>query len=223
MMKKNLQALRKLLWCVPLLLLLAGCTAAASSASSATVSSHAGSVAASLAEADSTAISAVEKNTSETPVLVAYFSCTGNTESVAEKIAAQTQAACYRITPADPYTADDLNYNDDSCRANQEMNDASARPSLADEPADLTTCDTIYLGYPIWWGTAPRIIQTFLESNDCSGKTIYLFCTSGSSGVERSLRELQEQYPSVNFAAGKRFSANASNEDIAAWLESLSS
>lgn len=157
----------------------------------------------------------------ENTILVAYFSCTGTTAGIAELIAEQANADLYTITPAQPYSSDDLNYNDDSCRANQEMNDDTARPELGGDEIDLTPYTTVYLGYPIWWGTAPRIIQTFIESNDLTGKTVYLFCTSGSSGIDKSLRDLQTLYPDINFAAGQRFSGNASAEDITAWLDGL--
>lgn len=157
----------------------------------------------------------------ENTTLVAYFSCTGTTAGIAELIAEQANADLYTITPAQPYSSDDLNYNDDSCRANQEMNDDTARPELGGDEIDPTPYTTVYLGYPIWWGTAPRIIQTFIESNDLTGKTVYLFCTSGSSGIDKSLRDLQNLYPDINFAAGQRFSRNASAEDITAWLDGL--
>ncbi len=157
----------------------------------------------------------------ENTILVAYFSCTGTTAGIADLIAEQTNADLYPITPAQPYSSDDLNYSDDNCRANQEMNDDTARPELGGDEIDLTPYTTVYLGYPIWWGTVPRIIQTFIESSDLTGKTVYLFCTSGSSGIDKSLRDLQTLYPYINFAAGQRFSGNASAEDITAWLDGL--
>jgi len=200
---------------------LVACASAASSSTAASSSSAASSVpeAASSEAAPASAVSETSTECSHT--LVAYFSCTGTTEGIAQKLAEQTDAALYVITPAQPYTTDDLNYNDNSCRANQEMNDASARPELGGEEINLSPYDTIYLGYPIWWGTAPRIIQTFIESHDWDGKTVYLFCTSGSSGAEKSLHDLQNLYPDINFAAAKRFSANASDSDISGWLDSL--
>lgn len=211
---------------LPLLLLLAlvGCSAtAASSGSAPAVAAAASAVAESTAEADSTAPEAGTSGVTTTGnnTLVAYFSATGTTKAVAEKIAARTGAELYAITPAQPYTSDDLNYNDNNSRANREMNDASARPELAGEPIKLDSYDTIYLGYPIWWGTAPRIIESFLDSQNCEGKTVYLFCTSGSSGAEKSLKDLQELYPKVDFAAANRFSAKASDADVSNWLNGL--
>lgn len=204
-----------------LMTVLAACGASAAS-SSAAPSASASSAVPEAASSEAAPASAVSEAPAECPhTLVAYFSCTGNTEGVARKLADQTDAAVYVITPAQPYTADDLNYNNNSCRANQEMNDASARPELGGEDIDLSPYTTVYLGYPIWWGTAPRIIQTFLESHEWDGKTVYLFCTSGSSGAEKSLSDLQSSYPDINFAAAKRFSASASDSDISGWLDSL--
>lgn len=101
------------------------------------------------------------------------------------------------------------------------MNDEKSRPAIANDLSELKNCDTIYIGYPIWWGTAPRIIQTLLESYDLSGKNIYLFCTSGSSGVERSVTDLQKLYLKLNIQSGKRFAANSSENAIQTWLNSL--
>lgn len=151
---------------------------------------------------------------------VIYFSATGNTEAVAELIAAQTGADIFEIIPETEYTDDDLNYSDDSCRANQEMDDENARPAISSDLSAVSEYDVIYLGYPIWWGTAPRIIQTFLESYDLSQATVYTFCTSGGSGIEGSVSDLQSLYPNINIVSGKRFSG-ASEEDVQEWLGEL--
>lgn len=98
------------------------------------------------------------------------------------------------------------------------MNDDSARPAIQQTLNSLSGYDTIYLGYPIWWGTAPRIINTFLESYDLTGKTLYLFCTSGSSGIEQSLSDLHTLYPDLNIADRQRFSSDASDEEMESWL-----
>ncbi len=113
-------------------------------------------------------------------ILVAYFSATGNTRPVAEKAAEVTGGDLFEIVPAQPYTAADLNYNTD-CRANAEQNDPGARPAIANAVEDMGQYDTVLIGYPIWWGRAPKIIHTFLETYDLSGKTVAAFCTSGSS------------------------------------------
>ena len=122
-----------------------------------------------------------------TRVAVIYFSCTGNTRTAAERIRDLTGADLIELVPEQPYTSQDLDYNDESCRANQEQKDPAARPRIAGQPLDLSQYGTIYLGYPIWQGTAPRIINTFLDSYDLTGKTIRPFCTSG--------RDLRGGYP----------------------------
>ncbi|WP_290069181.1 flavodoxin [Muribaculum intestinale] len=115
-------------------------------------------------------------------VLVAYFSCIGTTEGIAEGIADITGASTFRIEAEEPYTAADLDYNSD-CRANREQNNPKARPAIKSMPDGLDRYDVVFLGYPIWWGEAPRIISTFLESGDFKGKTIVPFCSSHSSGL----------------------------------------
>ncbi|GLC80719.1 flavodoxin [Lacrimispora brassicae] len=152
---------------------------------------------------------------------VVYFSATGNTAGIAKTMAQLLDAPLYEIIPEEPYSKEDLNYNDDSCRANKEMNDDSARPAISGNLDAVETCDTIYLGHPIWWGNAPRIINTFLESYDLSGKTVYTFCTSGSSGIETSVSDLQELYPEINIVSGHRFSNGASENAISDWLQGL--
>ena len=133
-----------------------------------------------------------------------YFSGTGNTREVANLIAREAGVDIFEIIPEDMYTSDDLNYNDDNCRANREMNDDSARPVISNDLSAVSEYDVIYLGYPIWWGTAPRIIQTFIENCDISGSTVYAFCTSGGSGIEKSISDLQQMYPKVNIVDGKK-------------------
>ncbi len=152
-------------------------------------------------------------------VLVAYFSCTGTTEDVAEKIASKTGGTLFEIVPAVPYTAADLDYNSD-CRANREQNDPAARPALA-QTADTDGYDVVFLGYPIWWAQAPKIIYTFLESGDFSGKTIVPFCTSGSSGVGSSATNLHPLAKNANWLDGKRFPAGAPSSAVDTWVDSL--
>ena len=156
----------------------------------------------------------------EEKIAVVYFSGTGNTREIANLLAEEAVADIFEIIPEDMYTADDLNYNDDNCRANQEMNDDSARPTISNDLSVVSEYDVIYLGYPIWWGTAPRIIQTFIESYDINGATVYTFCTSGGSGIENSISDLQKLYPDVNFVDGKRLN-DATESDIREWIESL--
>lgn len=154
-------------------------------------------------------------NTEKT--LVVYFSCTGNTKAVAEKLASFCNAELYEITAAQPYTADDLNYNNSNCRANQEMNDSSARPQIGSETIDLQGYDNIIIGYPIWWGTMPRIINTFLDTYDLSGKTLLPFCTSGGSGISESVADIKNAEPGADVRSGI-VANNMSDENLKNWL-----
>mgnify|MGYP000185851609 FL=1 len=149
--------------------------------------------------------------------LVIYFSCTGHTKAVAEAIAAQAGADLYEIVPANPYTSADLNYNDSNCRANREMNDPSARPAIGSVPVDLSAYDTVFIGYPIWWGTMPRIINTFLDNYDLSGKVVMPFCTSGSSGIGTSVAAIKAAEPDAIVRDGLRASG-ATDSRLAAWV-----
>lgn len=148
---------------------------------------------------------------------IVYFSCTGNTETVAKKIATATNGTLMRIEPAEPYTSADLDYNSD-CRANTEQNSGSARPAIAAPVPNVAGYDTVYLGYPIWWGKAPRIILTFLEGADLAGKTIIPFCTSGSSPISGSLAEIEKAAPKATVLEGRRFSASVSQQEIDSWV-----
>lgn len=168
-------------------------------------------------DAQSTATKAPQSDT-----LIAYFSATGTTEAVALLIAQSTGADVYKIEPEVPYTDADLNYNNSSSRANKEMDDNSARPAIAGEtPENMDAYDVIYLGFPIWWGDAPRIIDTFLETYDLSGKTIIPFCTSGSSGISRSINGIKALAPDATVLDGARLN-NATAESVAAWISGLS-
>ena len=119
-------------------------------------------------------------------VLVAVFSASGATKRVGQEIARISGGDFFEIVPEEKYTNADLNYMNSRSRSSVEMNDPSARPAIADRVSDMGSYDTLIIGFPIWWGVAPRIIETFLESYDLSGKKIIPFCTSGGSGVGRS-------------------------------------
>lgn len=154
-------------------------------------------------------------------VLVAYFSATGHTKTIAEYLQTVLDADLYEIVPQEPYTADDLDYNTDGCRANQEQHDDSARPAISGSVDNMDGYDVVFVGYPIWWGQAPKIIYTFLESYDLSGKTIVPFCTSGGSGIDGSLSGLQALAPDADWLTGQRFSAGASEVDVQSWVDNL--
>ena len=154
-------------------------------------------------------------------VLVAYFSCTGNTEKIASYVADALDADLYRITPETPYTDADRNYNDSDSRTTHEQNDPDARPAISGSVENMGDYDTIFLGYPIWWGQAPKIMYTFVESYDLSGKTIVPFCTSGSSGIGTSATYLSASAPGATWLEGRRFSAGTSDADVRSWIDGL--
>ena len=157
----------------------------------------------------------------EPSVLVAYFSATGTTEKVAKRIAEITGGALYEIVPEVPYTSSDLNYSDSSTRATREQNDPAVRPEIDGSLDNMADYDTIFLSYPIWWSKAPKIIYTFLEAYDLSGKTVVPFCTSGLSGIDGSLPELKALASGATFLSGKRFSSPLSNSEVEEWVNGL--
>ena len=154
---------------------------------------------------------------SEKKILVAVFSASGVTKAVGEEIARVAGADFFEIVPKQRYTADDLNWMNKKSRSSVEMNDPSARPEIADA-ADVAPYDAVILGFPIWWGVAPRIIETFLESHDFSGKAILPFCTSGGSGVGRSDVSLHKNAPGAKWAKGVQINRPNAGE-IRKWLE----
>ncbi len=156
-----------------------------------------------------------------TDTIVVYFSRTDNTEKIADYIIDHIDSDSYEIEAAIPYTSEDIEYTNSSCRANQEQNDRSVRPEIAGPIESLDQYDVIYLGYPIWWGEEPRIIDTFLESYDFSEKTVIPFCTSASSGIAASERNISTLVSIGNQIEGKRFSAGASKESVCEWVDSL--
>lgn len=157
----------------------------------------------------------------ENTTLVVYFSGTGNTRGVAERIAKLTGAELLEIVPAEPYAAEDLNYNDPTTRATVEQNTPDVRQEIANE-ISLDGCTTLYLGYPIWWGQAPRILSTFVESHDFAGITVIPFCTSGSSGAGRIGETLGEQAGSGTFLAATRFDGAVSEAELQTWIDAHS-
>lgn len=151
-------------------------------------------------------------------VLVAYFSATGHTRTIAEYIAESLEADIYEIVPETPYTDEDLNYGNDDSRTSVEQNDDSARPAISGMVENIDGYDTIFLGYPIWWGEAPKIMYTFLESYDFTGKTIIPFCTSGSSPIGTSAINMKPSAPGADWYDGDRLDSSSTREDIASWV-----
>ena len=158
-------------------------------------------------------------------IAVVYFSAQGHTETVARAIADTLNADIFEIEAAEEYTSDDLNWNNPNSRVSQEENhesvlDIETRPGIA-STINLTDYDTVFLGYPIWWGHAPSILLTFIDDEDLSGKTIIPFCTSLSSGIGNSARDLESYENDGNWLDGMRFSSGASENSVRAWLLGL--
>ena len=153
-------------------------------------------------------------------VLVAFFSATGTTKGVAERIASVTGGDLYEILAAEPYTSDDLNYNDSS-RSTKEQNDKNVRPEIGSEDISLEGYTTIYLGFPIWWGEEPRILDTFVEKYSFDGITVIPFCTSGGSGIGRSGPNMEALAGTGTWLDGQRFDGNVSEADLQSWIEGL--
>lgn len=154
-------------------------------------------------------------------ILVAYFSATNTTAGVAEHIADGLNADLYEIVPEEPYTDEDLNYNDNDSRSTIEMDDPSARPAISGSVEDMAQYDIVFLGFPIWWGDAPRILSTFVESYDFTGKTVVPFCTSGGSGVGSSASNLEKLTDGATWLEGRRLSGGDSQETVMEWVEGL--
>ena len=166
--------------------------------------------------------SAATKEQKETAdVLVAYFSATGTTKGVAEKIAAITGGDLYEIVPAEPYSDADLNWNDRNSRSTKEQNDKSVRPEIGSADISLEGRTTVYLGFPIWWGEEPRILDTFVEKYSFEGITVIPFCTSGGSGIGRSGPNMEALAGSGTWLEGKRFSGSVPEADLKSWIEGL--
>ncbi len=154
-------------------------------------------------------------------ILVAYFSATNNTEGIAQKLADGLGADLYEIVPEQPYSAEDLDYGNANSRSSVEMNDPSARPAISGTVANMEQYDVVFIGYPIWWGEAPRIMSTFIESYDFSGKTLVAFCTSASSGFGSSDSALRSAASGATWLSGHRFSAGADSEEVMEWTNGL--
>lgn len=157
--------------------------------------------------------------TSNKKVAVVYFSATGTTKKIAEFVKDATKADIFEIIPKQKYTSEDLNYGDNDTRATKEQNDKNSRPEIANN-IDISSYDIIFIGYPIWWGNTPRIIQTFMENHELNGKTMIPFCTSGSSEISSSENTLRT-YDGINWISGKRFSSITSQSEVINWVNSL--
>ena len=160
---------------------------------------------------------AVETQNNNKKVAVVFFSATGTTKQVAEYIKDETNADIFEIVPKQKYSEADLNWNDSNSRTTKEQNDKTSRPEIANK-IDVSNYDVIFIGYPIWWADTPRIIQTFMESYELSGKTMIPFCTSGGTGISTSEKTLRG-YKGINWILGKRL--GTSKDEVVNWIKSL--
>ncbi|MDE6724308.1 MAG: flavodoxin [Ruminiclostridium sp.] len=172
-------------------------------------------------EAENAGEGTTNEDTNSKKILVAYFSATHTTEGVAKAIAESLNADLYEIVPENPYTSADLDYNDKNSRSTAEMNDKNSRPAISGSVEDMGKYDIVFIGYPIWWGDAPRIISTFVESYDFEGKTVVPFCTSASSGVGSSASNIEKLAGSGTWLSGTRLNGNTSRSDAAEWVNGL--
>ncbi len=150
-------------------------------------------------------------------ILVSYFSASGTTKSVAEKVCAAVNGDLFEIEPVDKYTDEDLNWMNKQSRSSIEMNE-NVKPEIVRTVPNLGDYDKVCLAFPIWWYKEPTIIDRFLEENDMSEKEIYVFVTSGSSSIDSTYKSLQNNFPELNFVSGKRFTGNESETDYKSWL-----
>ena len=158
--------------------------------------------------------------TSNHRILICYFSASGTTANAAKQIARITQGELFSITPEKIYTDKDLDWHDTRSRSSSEMNDTTSRPAIKEIKGNMEIYDVVFIGYPIWWNLAPRIINTFIEKHHLENKIVVPFATSGGSSIDHSVTILKKSYPSINFKSGKLL--NHSNEkEISQWIESL--
>ncbi len=228
-MKRTLSLLMSLVMALSLTACGRNGNSSSSQASSATPESSASDSSASEASSQAPSSSKVSseaqaKDTgSGNSVLVVYYSATGNTAQVAQYIADSTGGDLFEIQPVEPYTDDDLNWTDDNSRVSQEHADESLRDVelVADTVDNWDQYDTVFIGYPIWWGIAAWPVDGFVEANDFSGKTVIPFCTSSSSGLGESGQLLADMAGTGDWQEGQRFRSGASQEDVQSWIDEL--
>ena len=162
---------------------------------------------------------AEENNMTDKKILAAYFSATGTTAEVAERLAKATGGDLFEIKPEQPYTDEDLDWRNKQSRSSIEMADQSSRPMIASKVEDMGKYDVVFVGFPIWWYREPSIIDTFMESYDFAGKTVIPFATSGSSGMGDSGKIMQSLAPQAKVLSGKRFSADVSENELRQWAD----
>jgi len=156
----------------------------------------------------------------EQKVLVAYFSASGTTKSVAQQLAEVAEADLHEIKPEKPYTDADLDWRDKQSRSSVEMKDKNSRPAITDKLKNMQNYDVVYVGFPIWWYTAPTIINTFMESYDFKGKTVIPFATSGGSSIKKACEDLKAAYPDITWKEGKLLN-RTSKKELETWVKGL--
>ena len=169
---------------------------------------------------DSPAAATETQNENNMKTLVAYFSATGTTEALAKQLAEVTGGTLYEIKPEVPYTSADLDWTDKKSRSTIEMQDPNSRPAIVKDLEDADAYGTVFIGFPVWWYTAPTIINTFLESYDFSGRTVVFFATSGGSNINKANKQFREQYEALDWKDGKVLN-RATKADVEAWVKSL--
>ena len=154
-------------------------------------------------------------------LLVSYFSASGVTKKLAQKIAKAINGDLFEIEPAQKYTAEDLDWTNKQSRSSIEMNDKSSRPQITKKVFNMEEYKTVILGFPVWWYTAPTIINTFIEENNLEGKNIYDFVTSGGTSSKGSFRDLKNTYKNLNFISSKRYIGSETDEDYINWVKPI--
>ena len=212
-----------LLTCIMAIGLTAGCGASNTNQSASNNDSHSTSTNQSGNEESDTNSENTTDTTGNGKTLVVYYSASGNTKDVAEKIAKITEADLFEIEPVEPYTDDDLDWTDDDSRVSREHDDESLRDvELVSTTVDnWDSYDTVYIGYPIWWGIAAWPVDNFVKENDFTGKTVIPFCTAATSGIGDSGNLLEEMTGTGDWKEGERFHGGASESDISSWIASL--
>lgn len=217
-MKKYLS----LLLCIVMLFAFSACAKNANKDTSKTEENSASTTqnATSSAEENSNGlIPGVNTNEVTSDTLICYFSCTGNTAQIASYIKLATGGDLFEIIPKSPYTKEDLDYNSSNSRTENEYKNEKSRPEISSKVSSWSSYKTVYIGYPIWYGEAPRIIYTFLDTYDCSGKTVIPFCTSASSLIDGSLPAIKKLSPKAKWQNGIRFDPASTEEDVAKKLK----
>ena len=220
---KNFQKLGSLLLAVLMILSLTACGSKMNNTPAQTPSDDTPSESTPAQTPDDTANGEADNTTSGGKVLVVYYSASGNTKRVAEDIAEAADGDLFEITPAEPYTSDDLNWTNSDSRVSREHDDESLQdvPLTTTEVENWDDYDTVFIGYPIWWGIAAWPVDTFVKNNDFTGKTVIPFATSSSSGMGQSGTLLEGMAGTGDWQDGQRFSSGTSQSDVADWVSGL--